>query len=52
MVTNMRPAALKRLGLSYEELKETYPTLVYAIILGYGEKGPEASKPAYDTTAF
>lgn len=51
-VTNMRPAALKRLGLSYEELKETYPALIYAIVLGFGEKGPDASKPAFDTTAF
>ena len=51
-VTNTRPAALKRLGISYEDLKEQYPSLIYAIILGYGEKGPDAGKPAFDTTAF
>lgn len=51
-VTNMRPAALKRLGLSYEELSGLYPKLVYAIILGYGEQGPDGAKPAFDTTAF
>ena len=51
-VTNTRPAALKRLGLSYDELKEKYPALIYAIILGYGEKGPDANKPAFDMTAF
>ena len=51
-VTNMRPDSLKRLGLSYEDLKEQYPRLVYAIVLGYGEKGPDAGKPAFDTSAF
>ena len=51
-VTNTRPDALKRLGLSYEDLKEKYPRLIYGIVLGYGEKGPDAAKPAFDTTAF
>ena len=40
-VTNTRPKALKRLGLSYEDLKERYPGLIYAILLGYGEEGPD-----------
>ena len=51
-LTNTRPAALERLGLSYEQLKEEYPSLVYAILLGYGEQGPEAGNPAFDSTAF
>ena len=51
-VTNTRPAALKRLGIYYDDLKEKYPALVYAIILGYGEKGPDKDMPAFDTTAF
>lgn len=51
-ITNTRPAALKRLQLSYEDLKERYPRLVYGIVLGYGEKGPDADKPAFDTSAF
>lgn len=51
-VTNTRPAALKRLGIYYDDLKEKYPALIYAIILGYGEKGPDAAMPAFDTTAF
>ena len=50
--TDTRPAALERLGLSYEQLKQRYPSLIYAIIIGYGEKGPDASLPAFDTTAF
>ena len=51
-ITNTRPAALKRLGLDYETLKEKYPGLVYGIVLGFGEKGPDAAKPAFDTSAF
>lgn len=51
-VTNMRVQALKRLGLDYESLKDTYPKLIYAIGLGYGEKGPDANNPAFDHTAF
>jgi len=52
LVTNTRPKALKRLGLDYETLKEKYPALIYGILLGYGEEGPESSKPAFDTSAF
>lgn len=51
-VTNTRPAALKRLGIAYEDLKEEFPQLIYAIVLGYGENGPDADSPAFDTTAY
>lgn len=51
-VTNTRPAGLKRLGIYYDDLKEKYPSLIYAIVLGYGEKGPDADMPAFDVTAF
>lgn len=51
-VTNLRIPALKRLGLDYESLKDKYPKLIYAIGLGYGEKGPSANEPAFDHTAF
>lgn len=51
-LTNTRPAGLKRLGLAYEDLCDKFPKLIYAILLGYGEKGPDAEKPAFDSTAF
>ena len=51
-LTNNRPAALHRLGIAYEDICEQFPGLVYAILLGYGEKGPDSHKPAFDTTAF
>lgn len=51
-ITNTRPAALKRLGISYEDLKDEFPSLIYGIVEGYGEHGPAANDPAFDTTAF
>ncbi len=51
-VTNMRVQALKRLGLDYPSIKDKYPKLIYAIGLGYGEKGADANNPAFDHTAF
>jgi len=51
-LTNTRPAALKRLGLSYEDIQSRCPKIIYASLLGYGEKGPDAAKPAFDSVAF
>ena len=51
-VSNFRPDALRRLGLHYEQLAPMYPGLIYGMSLGFGEKGPEASKKAMDVTAF
>ena len=51
-ITNNRPASLARMGLDYETLHAKYPKLIYGIVLGYGQKGPDADKRAFDTTAF
>ena len=51
-LTNTRPAALKCLGLDAEELRSKFPGLIYALLVGYGEKGPDADNPAFDSTAF
>ena len=51
-VTNVRPDALRRLGLGYQEVAELNPGLVYGLITGYGETGPDADRPAYDVAAF
>lgn len=48
LVYNIRPAAMARLGLSYEELSARNPRLIYAGVFGYGQDGPYAAKPAYD----
>ncbi|KGK81950.1 CaiB/BaiF CoA-transferase family protein [Clostridium sp. HMP27] len=51
-ITNVREKALERSGLSYEQLKDKYPGLIHAHILGYGEKGPLKDKPGFDYTAY
>lgn len=51
-VTNVRAAALARLGLSYDDVRVRAPRLVYALITGYGLDGPDANRPAYDIGAF
>ena len=51
-VTNMRVAALTRLGLDPTAVRERHPSLVYGIITGYGLDGPDADRPGYDVGAF
>ena len=51
-VTNVRPGALQRLGLDFESLAAGHPRLVYGLITGYGETGPDADRAAYDIAAF
>lgn len=51
-LTNLRPGALGRLGLSAEQLTTRYPSLVYARGHGFGARGPDADQPGYDASAF
>ena len=51
-VTNIRPAALARLGLDPERLCARFPRLVYGEITGYGREGKDADRAAYDIAAF
>jgi crotonobetainyl-CoA:carnitine CoA-transferase CaiB-like acyl-CoA transferase len=51
-LTNLRPAALERIGLGPNETGSRHDRLVYAIITGYGLEGPEAERGAYDIAAF
>ena len=51
-VTNVRPGALRRLGLDYETVATGNPGLVYGLITGYGLTGPDADRAAYDVAAF
>ena len=48
LVENFRPNVMARLGFSYEELCQINPKLIYCAISGFGQTGPDASKPAYD----
>jgi len=51
-LTNVRPAALRRTGLDFETVAARNPRLVYGLITGYGERGPDADRAAYDVAAF
>jgi crotonobetainyl-CoA:carnitine CoA-transferase CaiB-like acyl-CoA transferase len=51
-LTNVRPAALRRAGLDFETVASRNPRLVYGLITGYGERGPDADRAAYDVAAF
>jgi crotonobetainyl-CoA:carnitine CoA-transferase CaiB-like acyl-CoA transferase len=48
MVYNIRPQAMARLKLSYEEVKRENPRIIYVGCFGYSQRGPYAAKAAYD----
>ena len=50
-IQNFRPGAAERLGAGETRLRELNPRLVYCAISGFGQTGPAAARPAYDTVA-
>lgn len=48
LITNLRPAAIRKLGLTYEALKQWNPQIACVAITGYGLDSPFAERPAYD----
>ena len=51
-ITNNRVQSLKKNGLDYESLKGRFPKLVYGMVTGYGEFGPDKDLPGFDFTSF
>lgn len=51
-VTNLRAAALQRAGLAYADVRQSNPRLIYAVLSGYGARGPEKDRAAFDYAAF
>ncbi len=47
-VSNVRPAAMRRLALGPDDVRAVNPRLTYLSLIGYGESGPYAGRPAYD----
>lgn len=47
-IHSTRPAAMQRLGLSYDELRAVNPSIVYVNLGGFGRNGRYAGQPAYD----
>lgn len=52
LVQNMRPGALKKMGLGYDDLKVVNPKLIYTSLSGYGHKGPDAHRAGVDQVAI
>ena len=48
LVENFRPGVLAKAGLSYEDLKDEFPSLIYASGSGFGLTGPLAAKGGQD----
>jgi crotonobetainyl-CoA:carnitine CoA-transferase CaiB-like acyl-CoA transferase len=48
VLENFRPGTMERLGFGYDVLRKTNPRLIYCSISGFGESGPESSRPGYD----
>lgn len=48
LITNMRPSAILKLGLTYDQLKDVNDNIVCVALTGYGLEGAFADKPAYD----
>jgi len=51
VIENFRPGTMDRLGLGYSALKAVNPRLIYTAISGFGQTGPNSSRPSYDSTA-
>ncbi len=51
-LTNLRPDALDSLGLEPAATVDRHPRLVYCSVSGYGLRGEDRNRPAYDIGAF
>jgi crotonobetainyl-CoA:carnitine CoA-transferase CaiB-like acyl-CoA transferase len=49
LVENFKVGALARYGLGYEQLHARFPGLIYCSITGFGQTGPYAARPGYDS---
>ena len=51
VIENFAPGAIGRLGLGYDVVKATNPSIVYCSISGFGQTGPLAQKRSFDLIA-
>ena len=49
MIWNMRPPAMKRLKLTYEDVCKVNPKIICCGMYGFGQDGRYKNKPAYDS---
>merc|ERR1719379_3189828 len=48
LIENFKPGGLAKYGLSFNDIKEEFPHLIYCSISGFGHTGPYSKRPAYD----
>jgi crotonobetainyl-CoA:carnitine CoA-transferase CaiB-like acyl-CoA transferase len=51
IIENFLTGVAERLGLGYAAVREVNPAVVYASVTGFGQTGPLARKPGYNTIA-
>ncbi|MCM3904018.1 MAG: CoA transferase, partial [Pyrinomonadaceae bacterium] len=52
LIVNTPHPARKKLKLTYEDVAQWNPRLIYADVTGYGDKGPDADLPGFDITSY
>jgi crotonobetainyl-CoA:carnitine CoA-transferase CaiB-like acyl-CoA transferase len=52
IIENFVPGVAAKLGLGYQAVSEANPTVVYASVSGFGQTGPYARRPGYNTIAM
>ncbi|CAD0000796.1 CaiB/BaiF CoA transferase family protein [Flavobacterium salmonis] len=48
MTHNFRPGVMDKIGLTFDDVLNINPKIIYGTITGYGDKGPWANKPGQD----
>ena len=51
-LTNLRPQALERGGMSWPALRKLNPRLIYGQGTGFGDAGPEVDRPGFDSISY
>ena len=51
-VSSYRMKALEKLGLTWENLHQMNPKLIYGVLTGYGLTGPRSNDPGFDTICY
>jgi glutaryl-CoA transferase len=51
LIENYKVGQLAKYGLSYKDLSQINPRIVYCSITGFGQTGPYADRPGYDVMA-
>ena len=51
-LTNIRPAARRRLKIDVDDIRASHPEVIYVRGTGYGARGPDVERGGYDAAAY